>query len=142
MTETPPDLPPVQPANPTGEEPASAPAPAKKAPAKKAAKKAAAKPPEEEKAKPNGSLYLPALPDGFAYTQVVATGPRGETLTVAPLEGGRAEVHITGNDLDRKTDHPDMKHALGAAARKAKAMSDLAKREAELAALRQEAFDL
>lgn len=137
MTETPPEIPPVQPDAPEAE----VPPPAKKAAKKAPAKKAAAPPPaDDEKPKPNGSLYLPALPEGFAYTGVTATGPRGETINITPTDGG-AQVRIEGNDLDRTSEHPDMKHALGAASRKAKAMSDLAKREAELAALRAEAFD-
>lgn len=127
--------------------PADPPAPAKKSAAKRApAKKAAAAPTAEAKKDPR-SLYLPALPEGFEYTSIVATGARGETITVSPATGkddavGSATLAFEGAGLDRTRNYGDMKSAITAGAKAAKAMADVAKREADLAALREQAFDL
>lgn len=124
-----------------------------KAPRKRAASKtAAAKTPEapapvEGDQKGQRSLYLPALPDGFEYTGVTATGPGGETINIAPAAGadqpaGSAALSFEGAGLKRDQTFADMQSALRGGAKAAKAMADVAKREAELARIREEAFDL
>lgn len=129
-------------------------APTKKAPAKKAATKktAAAKGADSKKAPAKeGSdarnLYLPALPEGFEYTNVSATGPDGASINVSLDAGpdvapGTAVLAYEGVNLNRTVSYPSMKEAVKAASKAANAMVGLAKREAELAALREEALGL
>jgi RNA polymerase primary sigma factor len=126
-----------------------APKPAKKAPAKKAAaKKTAATPEPAESARKDGrNLYLPALPEGFDYTGITATGPNGETINIAPAAGadaaaGSATLSFEGAGLKRDAQYVDMKGAIAAGSKAAKAMAKIAQREADLAREREQALDL
>lgn len=134
-----PDVPDAQ----TG--PAEQIAPAKKATSKRAAKKAAASAPTPAGAdsdRATRSLYLPALPEGFAYTAVAVTGPNGETINIAPGDADDARLSFDGAGLRHDQHYADMQSALRGSAKAAKAMVDVAKREAELKRIREEAFDL
>lgn len=126
--------------------PAETPAPPKKRAAKKAAASTPAPPPEPAK-KDARSLYLPALPDGFDYTTITATGANGETITVTAAAGpdakaGSADLAFDGAGLTRETNYADMKSAIGAGANAARAMAKIAAQEASLAKAREEALGL
>lgn len=127
------------PADPPAEKPAKA--PRKRAASKTAASKTAAPAPESSEHKDSRSLYLPALPEGFAYTTITATGANGETITVEPTADG-ASLSFEGAGLNRQQNYPDVKAAIAAGAKAAKSMAKIAEREAELARVREEALGL
>lgn len=121
--------------------------PAKKTAAKKTAaktpgKKADAPPPAPVADKDVRSVYLPALPEGFAYTHVEVTGPDGAQIVLNIDTTGKAVLAFKGANLNREQTYPNVKDGAKAIGKAAKGIATVIEREAELARLREEAFDL
>lgn len=116
-----------------GAESAVTPPEPKKRATKRPAKKAAA--PEPDKPARDAGSYLPALPEGYAYTKVEITGPDGTAVTVGCSPEGNYAVDVSANGLDRSTPYPTFAAAVRGAAERAKLLHKRAARQAELAAL-------
>ena len=113
----------------------------KKTPVKK---KDEAKSPEPAKVDDGRTLYLPALPEGYAYTSVTASGPDGRTLrffTGTGIEGAMLDVH-SADALEQSMNYSSMGDAAKVAAKAARTLAEVARREAETAKMRSEAFTL
>lgn len=110
-----------------------------KKPAKKAAKKAPAKKaaaaPEPAKPEKIGGIYLPSLPEGFAYTELYVACPDGGLIAVRPTDDGKSSVTVQTEDLTRTMAYADFPASVKSTASFARVLEKRAARKAELAAL-------
>lgn len=88
--------------------------------------------------------YLPALPEGWKYDTVVATGPAGAKVTVKADTGPnhQATVTIEQRDLDRRVQTlPSATQATRALGEAAKVLDGIRKAEAAARKARNEGLD-
>lgn len=87
------------------------------------------------------NLYLPALPEGFDYTLVTATGPDGAHLTVSQGPDG-VTMAFAGAGLEGTRQYAAMKEGIAGAVKAGRAIRDVATREAAVVAAREAAVAL
>lgn len=141
MSESPNDL--TGPLDDEGGAPTDPPADPPKAPkaTKRRARKTTAAAPKRE----SSSLYLPALPEGFAYTHITVTGPDNakiEARVVKGEEGEEVDLTVTGGGIEKDATYPTMAEAVKRGSKAIRGIAKIAEREAELLAARKQAIDL
>lgn len=80
--------------------------------------------------KERNSGYLPVLPKGWRY-HVALDGPGGNRVTVNSTDNGGFDVVTNTTEVTRRTHESSLADALRAASKGAKALDEVAKREAE-----------